>query len=537
MIQPYFAKVLIDRVFLVRESRLLGPLLATLVSLLVAGFVIRVTNSYIYTMYSARLLFKMREDLFERLQKVPLGFLSRKKTGDIFSRISTDMADIQAFATDTMPHFLFDSLTCVITAAILLWLNWRMALMSFCLLPVAVCLVNKLRPELSSLARAVAESNSDIAHFLFEALGGASLIRAFGAEKLETGKLEAKHSTMLGYLLRYQTLGAFSGLAPMILMIANTLIVFGYGGFLVVKGGMSVGSLVAFSIYQARVFAPLQGLMDGILAIPKSRVALERVRELMDIAPACPQTGRIALEDGKLRGGVAFENVSFSYEEGEPVLKNISFQIPAGKITALIGPSGSGKTTICHLMLRLFDPDGGRITVDDIDLKEYRMDWLRRRMALVSQDTFLFHTSILENIRYAKPQASDAEIIETAKAACIHDFIQTLPDGYDTIIGDRGVRLSGGQKQRISIARSVLLNPKVLVLDEATAFLESSVEERLRETVRFLMKDRTILLVSHRASTIQSAERIVAIDNGCLTYEGPAEEFPDFCHSREGGNQ
>ncbi|MBI4831045.1 MAG: ABC transporter ATP-binding protein [Candidatus Lindowbacteria bacterium] len=537
MIQPYFARVLIDKVFLAREARLLFPLLSTLIALLAAGFLIRVTNSYIYTLYSAKLLFKMREDLFAHLQKIPLSFLSKKKGGDIFSRISTDMADIQGFATDTIPHFLFDSLTCVITAAILFWLNWRMALMSFCFLPVAVFIVNSIRPGLSTLAKAVAESNSDIAHLLFEAFGGASVVRAFGAEKLECNKLEAKHSHMLKYLLRYQMLGAFAGSAPTILMIVNTLIVFGYGGLLVVQGGLTVGSLVAFSIYQGRVFAPLQGLLDGLMAIPKSRVALDRVMELTDIPPACPRTGEITLEERRLQGDIAFENVSFSYETGEPVIGNLSFRIPAGKITALIGPSGSGKTTICHLLLRLFDPDAGRITVDGIDLREYRMDWLRKRMALVSQDTFLFHASILENIRYAKPESGDEEIIEAAKAACVHGFVQTLPDGYHAVVGDRGVRLSGGQKQRISIARSILLNPKILILDEATAFLDSSVEERLRETVRSLMEDRTILLVSHRRSTIQGAERTIALDNGCLTYEGPAEGFQAFSRSRESETQ
>jgi len=527
MIQPYFAKVLIDRVFLARESGLLVPLLGALVALLTVGFLIRVSNSYIYTLYSARLLFKMREDLFAHLQRIPLSFFSKKKIGDIFSRIATDMADVQALITETLPNYLFDSLTCVITAAILVWLHWKMALLSFCFLPFAALMIRWIRPRLLELAKNVAESNADIAHFLFETLGGMTLVRAFGAEESECEKLQVKQSNMLGYLLRYQILGAFSGATPTIFIIINTLVVFGYGGFLVTRDALSVGSLVAFSIYQGRVFAPLQGLMEGFLAMQKSRVALTRVREILDIEPACPQGGDVIPADEKLRGDIVFENVSFAYEETEPVLNELSFHVPPGKVTALVGPSGVGKTTVCHLILRLFDPDAGRITLDGTDLKNVKMDWLRKQMAIVSQDTFLFHTSIRENIGYSKPDAGDEEIIKAAKAACIHDFIQSLPEGYDTVVGDRGVRLSGGQKQRLSIARSILVNPRILILDEATAFLDPSVEDRLKETIRMLMKDRTILVVSHRSSTIQGAEKIIALENDGLAYDGPAESFID----------
>ena len=525
MIQPLFAKVLIDRVLLSQEYKLLLTLLAAVICLLVISFLIRVSNSYIYTRYSAKLLFQMREDLFDHLLKVPLSFFSKRKIGDIYSRIAADMADIQGLVTDTLPGYLFNFLTCLLTATVLLWLNWQMAVMSFCFLPVAIYLISLVRPKLLKLAKNLAESNADIAHFLFESLTGTSLIRAFGAEKLESEKLQEKQAGILKILLRYQVLGAFSRSVPTFYTILNTIVVFGYGGFLVMKGSLTIGSLVAFAIYQGRVFGPLQGLMDGFLAMQKAKVAINRVKEILDVQPAFQEDGNIELSGHALKGEISVENVSFAYEEEEPVLNKLSFHIPAGKITAILGPSGIGKTTICHLIMRLFDPDSGTVALDGVNFKAFKIEWLRNQIALVSQDTFLFHSTILENIGYSKPKASKEEIVAAAKAACIHDYIRSLPDQYQTVVGDRGVRLSGGQKQRISIARSILMEPRILILDEATAFLDTSVEKQLKETIRLLMQGKTTIVISHRLSTIQGVDKIIALEKEGIVYEGPSAEF------------
>lgn len=524
LVQPYFAKIMIDEVLLAKKFHLLLPLLSVFILLYLISFVIRVGNSYIYTRYSARLLFKMREDLFYHLQKIPLTVFSRKKCGDIFSRIASDMSDIQALITETLPQYLLDFLTCLITAVILLALNWPMALMSFVFLPPALYILSRIQPKILGLSRSVAETNADISHFLFEALGGASLIRALGAEKLELSKLENKHNGLLDILMSFQILKAFSGLVPMVFIILNTLIVFGYGGFLVYEGSLTIGALVAFSIYQGRLFGPLQGMLGGFLTIQKSKVALDRVHELLAIEPTVVLHGDSRIEPDKFKGNIHFENVTFSYDHEETILKDQSFQIPAGKVTALVGPSGAGKTTICHLLMRLFDPDHGRITLDGVDLRHLNPEWLKHQMALVSQDIFLFHTSIMENIRYSRPEAGDAQVKAAAEAACIHDFIQALPAGYQTEVGDRGIRLSGGQKQRISIARAILLNPKILILDEATAFLDSTVEERLKKTIKSLMINRTILVVSHRISSIEDADQVIFLDSPALVQQDSGAE-------------
>jgi ATP-binding cassette, subfamily B, bacterial len=525
--QPYFSKLLIDNVFIARDPAILWPLLWALIGLLLLSFIIRVSNNYVYTRYSARILFKMRVDLFSHLQQIPLSYFSKNKIGDIFSRISSDMADIQSLITDTIPVYLFNFLTCLITGAILFGLNWKMALMSIALMPAALVVIYKLRPKLLELGHSVAQSNADIAHFLFESLSNTSLIRAFGAESLETGKLAEKQNHILKFILRYQILGIFSGSIPTAFILLNTLVVFGYGGSLVLDGSLSIGSLVAFSVYQGKVFGPLQGLLDGFLSVQKSKVSLTRVREILDIIPEFQDSGNAILPAQFPGGDIAFERVSFAYEKDEAILKDVSFTIPRGKTTAIVGPSGAGKTTICHLILKLFSPDAGRVTWGGMGLETFNREWLRKQIAIVTQDTFLFHTSILENIRFARPSATDANIIQAARTAQIHDFIDSLPDGYRTSIGDRGVRLSGGQRQRISIARAILMRPEILILDEATAFLDHQVAHQIRETIQVLMENRITIVVSHRQDAVRHADHIVVLAKEGIRYEGPANGVSD----------
>ena len=531
MIQPYFAKIIIDRVFIARNTGLLLPVLSLLLFLLILSFLIRIINSYIYTRYSAGILFAMREDLFEHVQKIPLSYFTRQKIGDIYSRIATDMADIQTLVTDIFPSFLFNMLTCVIAAGILIFLNWKMAILSFAFIPFALLIIHRLRPKLLDLGHQVAQTNADISHFLFESLSNTSVIRAFGAEKIERQRLNEKQSHILNFLLKYQILGAVSGSVPTIFIVLNAIIVFGYGGYLVLENALSIGSLVAFSVYQGRVLGPLRGLLEGFLSMQKSKVSLSRVREILDIAQVHAAEDGLIPDEADFRGDIVFKNVCFGYEK-ESILENISFHIPGGKVTAVIGPSGVGKTTICHLIMRLIDPGSGEITLDGIDLRKINPEWLRKQVAIVSQDIFLFHTSILENIRFSKNSADLDEVKEAAKSACINDFIQSLPEGYNTIIGDRGVRLSGGQKQRISIAMAILLKPKILILDEATAFLDVSTEDRLKDTLRLLMENRTILVVSHRFSAIEHADKMIALEKKGIAYDGTGKGFINgFEHS------
>lgn len=523
MIQPYFSKILIDRVLLTGDFQKLYPLIGLLIGLLILSFVLRVYNAYIYTRYSARMLFEMRQDLFAHLHRIPLAFFSKARIGDIYSRIASDMADIQGLITDLLPQHLFNGLTLIFTVGILLWLHAPMALMSFCFLPLALLVLVKLRPRIAGLAKHTAEANAGIAHFLYESLSNTALVRACNAAESETERLAGRQQSVLGLILNYQVLGAVSGMVPTVFIIINTLIVFGYGGTLVIRGDLTVGTLVAFSIYQGRLLAPLRGLMDGFLAMEKSAVAMNRVGEILDIPPETLKCGAVTLPPERLAGHIRFDGVSFAYEPDAPLLHNLSFDIPARRATALIGPSGVGKSTLCHMLLRLFDPDAGRILLDGADLKILDTRWLRNKVAIVSQDIVLFHTSIFENIRFSNPDAGREDVEAAARAACIDGFIQEMPKGYDEMVGDRGVRLSGGQKQRIAIARAILMQPNILIMDEATAFLDESVEGRLRETIRELMAGRTMVIVSHRPNILNHVDHVVMIDRGRVVYEGRPE--------------
>jgi ATP-binding cassette, subfamily B, bacterial len=386
-------------------------------------------------------------------------------------------------------------------------------IMSLIFLPGAFYIIFKIRPALLTLGHKVAETNADLSHFIFESLSSTNLIRSFGIDKLEKKKIEEKHSHILKYILKYQLIGAVSGSIPTIFIIINTIIVFGYGGLLVMNESLTIGSLVAFSIYQGRVFTPLQGIVNGFLSVQNTKVSLARVKEILELEPEQNEDTDLSFD---LKGDIAFKNVFFAYEQKEPVLENVSFSIPAGKITAIVGPSGFGKTTICHLIMRLFSPDSGIISIGNIDLQKINIAFLRKRIALVSQETFLFHTTIMENIGFAKNDATDEEMISAAKAACIHDFIESLPNGYNTVVGDRGIRLSGGQKQRMSIARAILIKPKILILDEATAFIDTNIEHQLKKTIGSLMENRTIIIVSHRLSSIKHADKTIVCKGGSV---------------------
>jgi ATP-binding cassette subfamily B protein len=521
---PLFTKFFIDEVLLKGNTRLLIILTVGMFVIALLGFLLASVNRYLYTWISARILFDMRMALYRHLQSLSLRFYTKTRIGEILARINTDLAEIQRITTDVLLSSFTNTLTLIGTVGFLLWLNYRLFLVSSLLLPFAALGLRYFRPRIADKTREIRDRNADLGSFLIETFQGIKLIKAFGAEELELERFARKHQAYIQAVLDLQKLSIFSGGISGLLLPSTSLLVFLYGGHLVITGRMTLGDLIAFSAYLIRAFGPVQGLMGLYVQLQRARISLQRVFELMALEPEIKEKeGAISLES--IKGEVEFEGVSFGYEPDKPILQNVSFRIPAGTTVAIVGPSGMGKTTLIDLLLRFYDPQKGSIKIDGIDLRDLKIQSLRHHIGVVGQETFLFHATIEENIRYGRSNASREEIIQAARAAYIHDFIESLPQKYETVVGERGVRLSGGERQRVAIARAILKSPRILILDEATSSLDWMSEQHVRTALAELMKGRTTIIVTHRLSSIQNAHQILVIHEGQIVQQGLHEDL------------
>jgi ABC-type multidrug transport system fused ATPase/permease subunit len=521
---PLFTKFFIDEVLLKGNTQLLVILTIGMFVIALLGFLLASVNRYLYTWISARILFDMRMALYRHLQSLSLRFYTKTRIGEILARINTDLAEIQRITTDVLLNSFTNFLTLIGTVGFLLWLNYRLFLVSSLLLPFAALGLRYFRPRIADKTREIRDRNADLGSFLIETFQGIKLIKAFGAEELELERFTRKHQAYIQAVLDLQKLSIFSGGISGLLLPATSLLVFLYGGHLVITGRMTLGDLIAFSAYLIRAFGPVQGLMGLYVQLQRARISLQRVFELMALEPEIKEKeGAISLES--IKGEVEFEGVSFGYEPDKPILQNVSFRVPAGTTVAIVGPSGMGKTTLIDLLLRFYDPQKGSIKIDGVDLRDLKVQSLRNHIGVVGQETFLFHTTIEENIRYGKNNASREEVIRATRAAYIHDFIESLPQKYETVVGERGVRLSGGERQRVAIARAILKSPRILILDEATSSLDWMSEQQVRTALAELMRGRTTLIVTHRLSSIQNAHQILVLHEGQIVQQGLHEDL------------
>jgi len=521
---PLFAKLLIDDALFKGDARLLLILVVAMLVVRFLAILAGTFNSFLYTRIAAEILFQMRLHLYRHLLTLSPRFYAQTRMGEILSRINTDMAEVQRMATDVLFNFVLSFLTLIGTGGFLVWLNWRLTLISLVFLPLALLTLKSLRPKVEALARAIRDQNADLAGLLVERLSGVKVIQAFGAERYEVGRFVGKARGVIRTLLRYQVTSSVAGGIPGLLLTASTALTFLYGGHLVITGGMTVGALVAFTAYQARVLGPLQGFLDLYLGLQRAKVSVTRVFELFEVRPEVVEREEaLPLEDAPAE--IVFKHVSFAYTPGEFILKDLSFAIPPGRTVAIVGPSGSGKSSIVDLLLRFYDPLKGSIEIGGRDLRDLSLASLRRRVALIGQETFLFHATLEENIRYGRWEATREEVVAAAKAAAIHDFIEALPEGYRTVVGERGLKLSGGERQRVAIARAILQDPQVLILDEATSSLDWLSEARVRQALKRLMEGRTTIIVTHRLSSIKDADRILVLHGERIVQAGTHEEL------------
>jgi ATP-binding cassette subfamily B protein len=510
LLQPYISKLLIDDALLKRNLRMLLIVSGLMFGVTVLGFVLNIVSSYQYVRVSASVLFDMRVALYRHLQTLSPRFWAQRKLGDVVSRINNDIAEVQRVSADSLLSVLSNVVFLIGSAAIMIALSPRLFLVSVAAVPASVWALQHYQHRLAARVRAVRERSSDIGSFLLETLLGIRLVVSARAESREVERFRARNQSFLDALMRMQLTSFLSGVVPGTILTLSTAAIFLYGGKLVIDGSLKLGSLVAIMAYHLRLLAPVQNLMGLYSNLVTGGVSLSRVWELFDTRAEITDLPG-AKPFGKVRGEIEFDRVSFGYG-GDAVLEDLSFRVAPGTICAILGPSGVGKSTLADLLVRFYDPDAGAIRIDGRDLRDLPLADVRHAVMLVDQAPYLFHASVRENIAYARPEATDDEIVSAAQAASIHDRILALPDGYQAIIAERGQTLSAGERQRIALARALLANPKVLVLDEPTSALDEANERAIAETLVRVAEGRTAILITHRASLARIAHQTVFLD-------------------------
>ncbi len=516
---PYLSKGLIDHALLGRDWTALVRIVSMFAGLTALSFVLNVVSGLRYTRVSAEILFDMRLAVYRHLQRLSPRFFARTRLGDIVSRINSDIGEIQRVAAESVLAWSGNVLYLIGTVALLIWLDAGLFCASVALLPLSVWVLTRYRRALESKIAVMRQTSAEIGSFLIETLQGMKLVVTSNAQEREAARFRRKNDSFISALMSVQRLTYFSGGLPNLILSASTMIVFLYGGWRVIHGAITMGSFVAFIAYQMRLLAPIQALMGLYANLATARVSLARVGQILDTPPEVtepPLPVRLASSEGRL----ALENVTFTFDRGAPVLEHLSFTVAAGETVAIVGPSGSGKSTIADLLLRLLDPDAGVIRLDGYDLRSLALKDLRRHVVLVEQEPFVFHASVAENLRYVRPEASEEDLVSACQAAGIHEFIERLPDSYDTLVGERGMALSMGERQRLAIARAFLCDPAVLILDEPTAALDPTSERQVIAGYEDLMRGRSTVVISHRFELACQADRVIVLRDARIVEEG-----------------
>ena len=495
-----------------------------LLGLYLLRILFRFGSNYLTHKAAWHLVGDLRSRLYNKLQSLDLGFFHDKQTGDLMSRVINDTRDFELLYAHMIPDILTNVATFVGVLVILLTVNWKLALITCCPIPLillsGVVFSKIVRPFFKASQKSMGELNAQ----LQDSLSGLHEIQAFGQEKYESGRVQEKNLAQVSAMLRALRASAIFHPSVEFLSSAGTVLVVFFGGFLAYRNQLSVEDIVAFMLYLSLFYAPVSGLANLLESLQQSLAGAERVTLILD-TPSAIQDAPNAQDMGRAEGAVTFENVSFHYSNKIPVLKDISFSCEPGMMVALVGPTGVGKTTTTQLISRFYDPVEGRVLIDGKDVRDVTLDSLRHNISPVLQDTFLFNGTISENIGYAKPDATQEEIEAAAKAANIHEDIMSMPEKYETKVGERGLRLSGGQKQRVAIARAILRQSPIIVLDEATASVDVQTEKQIQKAIKNLAGKQTIIAIAHRLSTIRDADMILVFHEGRIIERGTHEEL------------
>lgn len=526
LVPPLLLRALLDDAIPQRDLPQLHLLaLGMLLIPLVTGL-LGVLETYFDEQVSQGVMLDIRLALFQRMQHQSMDFFTAARPGEISSRLNNDVSDLQDVFSDTVVAISNNVFILLSTLVVIFSLEWRLALLAIAILPLFIFparLVGRIRQRIVKESQ---DAKADISAFLQETMGinGFLMRRVFGDLKAElasyTRKSEALRDVQIRRSLIWRwfvlTLGLFSALGP--------AVIYWYGGQLVMSGALTLGTVVAFVAYLARLYSPVSALANVHVEVMGSLAVFDRLFRLLDQAPSV-QTLPGARTLNHCQGHLRFENVTFQYRDDQPLLDGIDFEVRPGQLVALVGPSGAGKSTLSYLAARFYDPTSGRITLDGEDLKSYTLESLHRQIGMVTQEVFLFHTTLQENLLYAKPDASPAELEAACRKAHLWEMIQRLPDGMATVVGERGYRLSGGEKQRLALARVILKNPPILILDEATSSLDSQSEALIQTALTPVMRQRTTISIAHRLSTIVHADLILVLEGGRLVERGSHAEL------------
>ncbi len=500
------------------------PVVLLMAGLQLLALAFNVGHQWVNAQMTAQVVAQVKSRVYEAMQRLHLGFFTSKQTGGLMVRVNSDSGNLQYFFHDGVPYFIVNAMQIIGIVGTMLLLNWRLALLLLVPIPVLVFYMRRAFPKMWRLFSRRHRKLRSMTSVVNDALTGVRVVKAFGREQQEIERFGASNKEV--FAITRQTGYFTSTLWPTMTLLINVggLIVWGVGGWDVLDGRISLGTLITFTLYIGMLYGPLEFMTHIVDWWTNCINSAQRIFEILDSVPdVLEKQDPVRLRP--LRGEVELRDVHFSYEPNKPVLKGVSFHARAGEVIGIVGKSGAGKSTLANLISRLYDVDKGTILIDGVDIRDIALQDLRDQIGMVLQDTYLFHGSVAANIAYAKPEASREEIIQAAMIANAHDFIMKLPDGYETVIGHKGQNLSGGERQRISIARAVLHNPRILILDEATASVDTQTERQVQEALERLVRGRTTFSIAHRLSTLRNADRLIVIDKGEVAEIGTHDEL------------
>lgn len=521
---PFVIKDMVDQVLSEKNTTMLNWIVLSIVVVFVIRGIAYYGQSYLMNYVGQRVIIDIRKAVFEKLQRLSMSFYDKHKTGTIMSYVTNDVSALQSAMVENVVEMITETVILVASIVMMLYLDWKLFLVTFCTFPIVLWFIDNFGKRIRKSGSRIQEVTADITSVLQEVASSPRVIKSFVREEYEIDRFDKENLNNFRANMKYAQLS--STLTPTIEFVAavGVSIILWYGGNSVINGSITAGSLVAFLTYAVNISNPIKRLSRVIGNIQKALAAAQRVFDVLDL-PEVIKNAPDAKLLPKVKGDVRFNDVSFAYNENEEVLSHVSFEVKPGEMIAFVGPSGAGKSTVASLLPRFYDATNGSITIDGEDIRKVTLNSLREQVGIVPQETVLFNGSVYDNILYGRLDATREEVEAAAKAANAHDFIMQLPNGYETMLGDRGMNISGGQRQRISIARAILKNPQILILDEATSALDTESERVVQEALDRLMVGRTSFVIAHRLSTIKNADKIMVLEKGQLIEQGTHDEL------------